>query len=160
MKKINPLVGFAAIGVTGLLMFAACSGDSDSSTATQAAPSAPAETTAACTVLTEEEVARIVEEEEGDDPNYTGSGTFALAGTARYSTDSDIFPELWVLYGEDGRTYTFATDPNGMLMGADGPTRKAWVWGSALTSTDSPVGRAIEEAVSSADTDCTPEWDL
>jgi hypothetical protein len=156
-KKRNPLVGFAAMGATGLLLFAACSGG-DSETTTAPAPAKTAEAVAACTALTEDEVARIVAEEDGEAPNYKGSPDFQLAGTARYSTDSDIFPELWVLHGEDGRTYTFATDPNGMLVGADAQTRKAWVWGEALTDTDSPVGRAIEEALDTADLDCTPEW--
>jgi cytoskeletal protein RodZ len=71
-KKVSPLVGLAAIGVSGLLVFAACSGGSSTTTeATEPKPAATAVEEEPTDEPTEEEV---VEEAVEDEPTTVAKG--------------------------------------------------------------------------------------
>ncbi|MGA7097619.1 MAG: hypothetical protein WB245_08640, partial [Acidimicrobiia bacterium] len=86
--------------------------------------------------------------------SWEGDGTLTVEATAKTATSGgDTFTENWYLKGSapgvDNQIFVFATEPNGLLTGADSLTRQFFGWG-ADAEPDSPIAREAQAALDAA----------
>lgn len=86
--------------------------------------------------------------------SWEGDGTLTVEATGRTPTSGgDTFTEIWYLQGSapgvDHQIFVFATEPNGLLAGADSLTRQFFGWG-ADAEPDSPLAHEAQSALDAA----------
>ena len=99
-----------------------------------------AEGEASCPALSAAETEQLVD-------SWTGNGELTVEATAKTETDgSDLFSEIWYLQGSapgiGSQVFAFATDPGGLLVGAESVTREFFEWGADI----GPGSTADQEA--------------
>ncbi|MEX2251468.1 MAG: DUF2510 domain-containing protein [Acidimicrobiia bacterium] len=106
-----------------------------------------ASSSGSCSALTASQIATLTD-------GWTGNGNLTVVSTGKASTSgSEMFSQIWYLEGSapgiENTVFAFATDPGGLVVGADSVTREFSSWGAAASS-DSPAAQQARMALNAA----------